>query len=599
MAVGPSRGDARGFGTGLLPRRAVPAWPRRFARATRRTGPLPTLLALYLLAVVVILSSAPFGSHPPWAYNWEGYAAWRWESFWSAPDGPSLQILASTDALMTDSGQGPLIGLPMALGVALFGFELRALRIPTELLAALSVPLLWLFGRRVVGTGPAMLAALLLAVSPAFLFYGRTATLVGASLVPLLLSALALARVLEPGLPDRWRWRREGALAAAMLLGIYAYAPIRLFWPLALAALALAAWRNQVRRGILLRCLLLSLLIVPVAVMALEWLTAPEPAPVAAVSGYFHVRGEQLVAMGDTPSEAGQYVRDARAASASGWEAPLRLIAQNTADLARLLIDRDTLPVPTDYWNERGRFWPWFLLPFAVIGLLIGVVKGLRGGEDALVLALPLLLAAALALPLLLTSRVHIGRLLPALPFALLLVGTGVWACASGLAAIASRAGFDEWASARWVAPLLAGTLLLPAVAVARADMAVPLSPTREARTVAVLAEWQSESRERGGAILVEDPNLGDDIERVHAATYRLDLDDAYRFVDLQSDQSGAPGDPRPALFWRGALPALQAGAIASPCDRLWFVGPEITDKFLEAWRDAGCTGAPDSVVLP
>ena len=292
-------------------------------------------------------------------------------------------------------------------------------------------------------------------------------------------------------------------------------------------------------------------------------------------------------------------MRAAGATSAAGWDAPLQLIAQNSTDLARLLLDRDTLPVPSDYWSERGRFWPWFLLPFAGIGLAAGVVRAVRGGERALVQALPLLLAAGMALPLLLTSRVHIGRLLPALPFALLLVAAGVWACAGGLVTLASRAGIDEWMSTRWVAPILAGALLLPAVAVARSDMATPLLPSREARTVAVLAEWQSETAERGGAVLVEDPALGDDIERVHAATYRLDLDDAYRFVDLQAEPPDLPENPRPALFWHGALPALQAGAIASPCDRFWFVGPEITDEFLAAWHDAGCTGAPDSVVLP
>jgi len=556
-------------------------------------------LALYVLAVLAIISPTPFGSHPTWAYNWEGYAAWRWETFWNAPEGPTLQILAPTDGLMTDSGQGPLIGLPVAVGVALTGFDLRAMRVPVELLAALSVPLLWLLGRRVTGPGPGMLAALLLAISPAFLFYGRTATLVGASLVPLLISALALARVLEAGLPYRWHWRREGALAASMMLGIYADAPVRLFWPLALVALGLAAWRNRARRVVLLRCLLLSLLIVPVAVMALEWLTAPEPAPMAAARNYFHARGEQLVAMGDAPAEVGHYVRAAGAAREAGWDAPPRLVAQNAADLARLLLDRDTLPVPTDYWNERGRFWHWFLLPFAVVGLLTGVVKGVREGENAIVQALPLLLAAGLALPLLLTSRVHIGRLLSALPFALLLVAAGVWACAGGLVTLASRAGFAEGVSTRWVAPILAGALLLPAVAVARSDMATPLLPSREARTVAALAEWQSESQERGGAVLVEDPDLGDDIERVHAATYRLDLDDAYRFVDLQAEPPDPREDPRPALFWHGALGALQHGAIASPCDRLWFVGPEITDEFFAAWQGTGCTGAPASVVLP
>jgi hypothetical protein len=103
--------------------------------------------------------------------------------------------------------------------------------------------------------------------------------------------------------------------------------------------------------------------------------------------------------------------------------------------------------------------------------------------------------------------------------------------------------------------------------------------------------------------VLVEDPALGDDIERVHAATYRLDLDRIYRFVDIQQSweklEVEAELDPRPALLWRGALGALQAGDLARPCERLWFVTSETAGEFFAAWHEAGCLGAPDSVILP
>ena len=94
-------------------------------------------------------------------------------------------------------------------------------------------------------------------------------------------------------------------------------------------------------------------------------------------------------------------------------------------------------------------------------------------------------------------------------------------------------------------------------------------------------------------------PTLGDEIERVHAATYRLDLNQVYRFVDLQESRCPAANDPRPPLFWHGALPALKSASITEPCDRLWFVAPEINDDFVAAWHAAGCTGVPDSVILP
>jgi hypothetical protein len=212
-----------------------------------------------------------------------------------------------------------------------------------------------------------------------------------------------------------------------------------------------------------------------------------------------------------------------------------------------------------------------------------------------------LALFLGLALPLVLTSRVHIGRLLPALPFALLLVAAGSWIVAGWIGEFARRTAGGELEVARWIAPILAGALLVPAAIAARVDMETPLSPTRESLTAATLADWHEDARERGGAVLVEDPTLGDDIERVHAATYRLDLDGMYRFVDIQraGETRGTLTDPRPMLLWRGALGALQAGEIPQPCRRLWFVAPEVAGEFFATWRAAGCAGTPESVVLP
>ncbi|MCC7022500.1 MAG: glycosyltransferase family 39 protein, partial [Thermomicrobiales bacterium] len=288
MVAGSRTGHARGVGWRSLPFPDPRAWTPAIATAGRRAGLLPALLALYLLAAAALLLPWPFGAHPAWAYNWEGYTAWRWMTAWEHSSPHLARIFAPTDGLMTDSGQGPLVGLPVTLGVWLGAFGIGAMRIPVALLAAASIPVFWLLGRRVAGVGPATCAALLLAVSPVFLFYGRTATLVGASLLPLFLTALALARVLDPSIRDGWRWRREGTLAAALLLGIYAYAPVRLLWPLAVGALLLGGLRDPARRGPLWRAALLCALIVPAALMALEQATAPEPDPAAAAAGYFH-----------------------------------------------------------------------------------------------------------------------------------------------------------------------------------------------------------------------------------------------------------------------------------------------------------------------
>lgn len=556
-----------------------------------------TSAMLYALALVLLVLPVPFGQHPAWAYNWEGYTAWRWLTFWGAPEF-TLGFLAPNDGLMTDSGQGPLLGLPLTVSIMLNGFTLEALRLPALLISALSPPLLWLCGRRMIGPAPALLAAVLLAISPVFLFYGRTATLVGVSLLPLLLTVLALLRVLDAPHRSGWYWTREGALVAAMLLGLFAYAPVRLLWPMTVAMLAVAAVITPARRRVYLLTSVGCLLVVPAAVMAQEALTMPEPEPVAAALSYFYARGEQITAMGDDPSAVGEYVRTASPDVADGSvvDAATGLIVQNARDLGRLLRDAETRPVPTDYWNEAGRLWPGFYLPFAVIGAAAALGHAVRRGNRLLVRVLPVLLAFGLALPLLLTSRVHVGRLLPALPFGLLLVSLGIAVSATQVSRLLTR--WSVPAPPAMIGVALAAGVLLPAAWQARAEMSVPVTPTREEQTVQQLATWGEPVAERGAAVLVEDPALGDEIERVHAATYQLGLDQLYQFVDLTHGAS-APSDGRAQLLWRGALGALRAGEIAAPCDRLWFVTPEVSEAFLDAWRETGCAGMPDLVLLP
>src|SRR3954451_4297447 len=128
---------------------------------------------------------------------------------------------------------------------------------------------------------------------------------------------------------------------------------------------------------------------------------------------YVHARAEQLVAMSGDPVAAREYLRTSDAIE-NGWDAAARLVVQNAADLGRLLLDRDTGPPPVDYWNERGRFWPWFFLPLAVIAAVSSVRRWLLASRGQSARVVPLVLFLGLTLPLVLTSRVHIGRMLPA-----------------------------------------------------------------------------------------------------------------------------------------------------------------------------------------
>ena len=80
MVAGSHPGNARVRGdSGIfsLPSSAARAWIEPLALLLRRTGDWPALTALYLLATGLLLMPWPFGAHPDWAYNWEGYTAWR------------------------------------------------------------------------------------------------------------------------------------------------------------------------------------------------------------------------------------------------------------------------------------------------------------------------------------------------------------------------------------------------------------------------------------------------------------------------------------------------------------------------------------------
>lgn len=608
--------------------------------AAPRRRPLPAwivALGLYLLAAAFLAFRLP--DRPPFPYNWEDYTAWRLFSFWWTPESDPAGVFALTDGLMTDSGRGPLVGLPATVGFALGGVGLLPLRLPVALVAALAAPLLWAVGRRLASPGAAVVAALLLALSPVFLLYGRTATIVGVSLVPALVAALALARTLE-ATRRRERWRWLVALQLALVAAIYAYAPVRLVWPVALGVLALGAaglgappdgtagigggsgrrLRRPYRvmagnpgprpaaqpeqgptagpsRRWLLGAVVATALTVPAALVLIEVATAPDPDPGGALARYFWARGEQVLAFREDPAAYAYYLRpspeDAGGTRGDAGDLARRLVAQNAGDLLRLLADRDTLPTATDHWNARGRLWPGALAPLFALGLLATAWRAVRR-RDRRAWTL-LALVAGLTFPLLLTSRVHVGRLVPALPFLLLLVAIGGAAAVGGARAAIERRRPRGAVRGSWVGTVGSVALLAIVAAATRAEEAVPIPSGREAQTVAALRDLAPLAAEHGGMALVEDPALGAEIERVRAANYRLALDRLYRFGDLD-DPRPTRADDRPALRYGGVLGRLESGTMPDPCRPLYAVAPEIETAFLAA---LGPDGAPAGCAAP
>jgi 4-amino-4-deoxy-L-arabinose transferase-like glycosyltransferase len=294
---------------------------------------------LYLVAALVLLFN--LGGFPEVAFNWEESTAHGMFAFLAAP---RLAHFAPTEGLMTDSGYSPLIVGPVSLAWWLGGISLLGLRLPIALITAGAVPLCWRFGRRVIGDGPAIFAALLMAISPAFVVYGRTGTLVGISLVPALLTAIVLLRVLDR--PTPWR---VGLLQVALLSLGWAYGPIRFLWPIALAALST---EFLLRRG-LRRRFAVVLLITAVTLPLYLWGVAAwqvhdregaeTPTAISALRGYYNGRGEQVLT-GDAPLSRFTEIKG--------------VVEKNATDSLLLLLDIDTKPTIADFWNPHGRLQP-------------------------------------------------------------------------------------------------------------------------------------------------------------------------------------------------------------------------------------------------
>lgn len=503
------------------------------------------------------------GDDPAFPYNWESYTAWNYWSYWETTPS-TAQILTITDGLMTDSGWGPWIGLPAWLGFRLEGISLSALRWPVAVIAALTVPLTWEVGRRLLAPPAALVGALLQAASAVFVLYGRTATLVSISLVPALLTILALVGLLESSSQSQRSLGWLVGLQVCLVLGAYAYAPVRLLWPLAALALILAAiaWRD--RRRWLVVAALATVAVVPVFLIVVEGLTAGVWS-FAAVTDYFQVRGEQLLALGDDPDRYLPYLRERPAEATDSAALAWSLVRQNVQDTLRLFVDWRTEPVVTQYWHPRGQLWPWPLVPFFWLGLAALLWRAVAGGWRS---RLMLLLIVGLTLPLLLTTRIHVGRLVPALPLLLLLVGSGVALTADALARFVQARLAAPVPSIRLATIAVLGTalVLVSALVTVTGYQYLP-SDSHEVRITSRVASLAAAAAERGAAAVVAPAAFGLEVEGVRGGMLWLALSRDYRLVDLSRPPvSPAGGDRRPSLYVVGVLPELNAGTLPTPC---------------------------------
>lgn len=415
------------------------------------------LLVVWALIAVVLLPA--FWKTPDSLYNWEEYTVggllgtYRGEY---RPDGgevPYGMIYAPwkllelsipfNQGLMTDSYRVLLGGTPAAAAMRMFGVSLFSLRIYSVCMSLVAVVLfVWLVrslspDRRVL----ASICGIVLAGAPVFLVYGRTGTDVGPTLTWAILILVLIARVF-------WGKRRlmdALALGAAIGLSAYFYAVIRLqvlallFWLFAM--LIMRRFRPGLLRGLAL-------------VGGLILVLLPQLSKIEEVRESFLAgRGEQLIAMSESPDELRHFFPDEPLNPPFSWNLRLRYIARymqlNLANWYRLFCGIDLHSAVSDYWNPTGEVLPQFLLVLALVGAIVSWRT--LGFERASLLFVVFVSGAC---PSLMTNNVHAGRVLLALPAMI------IW---SGLAAMATA----WWAGRILSAPRLISSLVFGSLALA------------------------------------------------------------------------------------------------------------------------------------
>lgn len=378
-------------------------------RTGRRLPAFVTFVLLYLAALILPLMH--LSSRPAFDYNWEAYTTGDLVNFIA---NPTTDVLKINQGLMTTSGDSaPVVG-PMWVTASTFGLSFGSMRLAMVLLATLAVPLTWLWGRFLYSDAVGLGAAVLVGTSQVFLLYARTATSVGVSLFPAVLTFLVLWMVVRPEARRWWAWLI--VLQLCLVANGYFYSPIRFLWPIALVLFAAElVFRSGQRRRFLL-ALVVTAACLPLVLPYL--MEGPSQTIREAVTNYYKARAEQVVSMSESRDYLISFVQvhtgktPEQLADESTGELIQQLIQINLEDLGKILIDQDTRPAITDYWNPSGRLYDRVLVPFVALGALILLVRVFRSARSRYLLAL----AAGFSLPMVGTTNVHIGRLVFLVP---------------------------------------------------------------------------------------------------------------------------------------------------------------------------------------
>lgn len=123
------------------------------------------------------------------------------------------------DQMRVYGEDNPPLYYALAWIAAQVGEDTVAIRLPSLILGAATVPLVFVLGARTVGRGPGALAAAFAAVSPFALFYAAEARAYATATFLSVLSTVVLLRALEAR--NRWWWAAYAASGTALLYTHY------------------------------------------------------------------------------------------------------------------------------------------------------------------------------------------------------------------------------------------------------------------------------------------------------------------------------------------------------------------------------------------
>ncbi|HYI16465.1 MAG TPA: glycosyltransferase family 39 protein [Thermomicrobiales bacterium] len=167
---------------------------------------------------------------------------------------------------VAEGENGPLYNILLALWVRIAGVSEIAVRFPSAVAGTLSIPLIYLLGRRLAGSSVGLLAAGLLAISPYHVWYSQEAKMYALVVLLALASSACLVEALERN--HRLWW---AAYAVVTTLLFYTHvATVLVFVAQSLyVVLTRRTWRGR-ERGWIAAAAVLTLPYLPIAIWAMR-----------------------------------------------------------------------------------------------------------------------------------------------------------------------------------------------------------------------------------------------------------------------------------------------------------------------------------------